>query len=32
MVSILASSVVDLGFKPKTIELVFVASLLSTQH
>ena len=37
MVSMLASSVVDRGFnpcrvKPKTIKLVVVASLLSTQH
>ena len=37
MVSVLASSVVDRGFepgriKPKTIQLVFVASPLSTQH
>ena len=37
MVSMLASSAVDRGFesdwvKPKTIELVFVASPLSMQH
>ena len=37
MVGVLASSAVDHGFeprscKPKTIELVFVASTLSTQH
>jgi hypothetical protein len=37
MVSMLASSVVDRGsspgrVKPKSIKLVFVASLLSTQH
>jgi len=37
MVSVLVSSVVDRGFepgwvKPKTIQLVFVASPLSTQH
>ena len=35
MVSILASIAVDRGFnqvKSKTIKLVFVASLLSTQH
>ena len=37
MVSVLASSVVDRGFKPdrvkpKTIKLVFVASLLSMQN
>jgi hypothetical protein len=37
MVSVLASSAVDRGFKPgwvkpKTIKLVFVASPLSTQH
>jgi hypothetical protein len=32
MVSVLASSVVDRGVKPKTINLVFVASLLSTLH
>ena len=37
MVSVLASIAVDRGFKPgrvkpKTIKLVFVASLLSTQH
>ena len=37
MVSMLASSEVDRGFdpgrvKPKTIKMVFVASLLSTQH
>jgi hypothetical protein len=32
LVSVLASSVVDRGFKPKTIKLVFVASPLSTQH
>ena len=37
MVSVLASSVVDHGssadrVKPKTITLVFVASLLSTHH
>ena len=34
MVGMLASSMVDREFehKPKTIKLVFVASLLSTQH
>jgi hypothetical protein len=37
MVSVLASSVVDHGFeprsgKPKNMKLVFVASTLSTQH
>ena len=35
MVSVLVSSVVNHGFgrvKPNTIKLVFVASLLSTQH
>jgi hypothetical protein len=37
MVSVLASSVVDRGFEPRsgktrTIQLVFVASPLSTQH
>jgi hypothetical protein len=32
MVSVLASSVVDCGFEPKTIKLVFVASPLRTQH
>ena len=32
MVSVLASSALDRGFKPKTIKLVFVASPLSTQH
>ena len=37
MVSVIASSAVDRGFEPgriepKTVKLVFVASLLSTQH
>ena len=32
MVSVLASSAVDRGFEPKTVKLVFVASLLSTQY
>ena len=29
---VLTSSVVDRGFKPKTIKLVFVVSPLSTEH
>jgi hypothetical protein len=32
MVSVLALSVVDRGFKPNTIKFAFVASSLSTQH
>jgi hypothetical protein len=32
MVIVLASNAVDLGFEPKTVKLVFVASLLSTQY
>ena len=32
MVSVLASSAVDYGFKPKTIKLEFVASSLSMQN
>jgi hypothetical protein len=32
MVSVFASSTVDRGFKPKTMKLVFAASMLSTQH
>ena len=32
MVSVLASSAVDRGVKPKTIKLAFVASSLRTQH
>ena len=32
MVSVLASSVVDRGFTPKTIKLAFVASAQSMQH
>ena len=32
MVSVLALSVVDRGFKPNTIKFAFVASPLSTQH
>ena len=32
MVSMLVSSEVDIGSGPMTIRLVFVASLLSTQH
>ena len=32
VVSVLASSVVDRGFEPWSVKLVFVASPLSTQH
>jgi hypothetical protein len=32
MVSVLVSSAVDRGFKPKTIKLVYVVSPLSIQH
>ena len=32
LVSVLALSVVDRGFKPNTIKFAFVASSLSTQH
>jgi hypothetical protein len=32
MVNVLVSNTVDRGFEPRTMQLVFVASPLSTQH